>query len=40
VLSIVWGRFKLEAVDLSDELIIESVGIGEKKGPMMVKVRR
>ena len=40
VLIALWKRYDLEAVDTDEELVIESVGIGEKKGPLMVKATR
>lgn len=39
VLTTVWRRFELEAVDPHEELFIESVGIGEKKGPLLVRAK-
>jgi cytochrome P450 len=39
VLATVWRRFELELVDPNEELRVESVGIGEKEGPLMVRAR-
>lgn len=39
VLATLWRRYELEAVDADEELIMESVGIGEKKGPLIVRAR-
>ncbi len=40
VLIALWKRHDFEAVDTDEKLVIESVGIGEKKGPLMVKATR
>ncbi|KAJ9641648.1 hypothetical protein H2204_002710 [Knufia peltigerae] len=39
VLVTLWRRYELEAVDADEKLILESVGIGEKEGPLIVKAR-
>ncbi|KIW16058.1 hypothetical protein PV08_06109 [Exophiala spinifera] len=41
VLVTLWRRYELEAVDVDgdEKLVMESVGIGEKKGPLVVKAR-
>ena len=39
VLTAVWRRYKLEAVDPDEQLVLESVGIGEKQGPLLVRAR-
>jgi benzoate 4-monooxygenase len=39
VLTVVWRRYKLEAVDPDEPLVVESVGIGEKKEPFLVRAR-
>ena len=40
VLAAVWRTYELEACDKNEMLIVESVGIGEKKGPLMVTAKR
>lgn len=39
VLTAIWRRYELEAVDPDEQLVVESVGIGEKQGPLMVRAR-
>ncbi len=39
VLTTVWRRYKLEAVDPDEQLVVESVGIGEKKGRLLVRAK-
>lgn len=39
VLTAVCQHFDIEAEDRTEQLIVESVGIGEKKGPLMVRVK-
>ncbi|OAL36936.1 hypothetical protein AYO20_03705 [Fonsecaea nubica] len=39
VLTAVWRRFDLEVLDPAEELIVDSVGIGEKHGPLMVRAK-
>src|ERR1700743_489203 len=39
ILATVWRRYDLELVDPDEELIMESVGIAEKQGPLMVRAR-
>ena len=39
VLTTIWRRYKLEAVESDENLVVESVGIGEKKGPLLVRAR-
>ncbi|KAI1628552.1 cytochrome P450 [Exophiala viscosa] len=39
VLTTLWRRYELEAVDPAEELIVETVGIGEKKGSLMVRAK-
>ncbi|OAP60837.1 hypothetical protein AYL99_05839 [Fonsecaea erecta] len=39
VLTAVWRRYDLEVIDPAEELIVESVGIGEKQGPLMVRAK-
>ena len=34
-----WAKYKIEAVDQQERLVVESVGIGEKQGPLMVTVK-
>ncbi len=31
-------NYRFEAVDIKEKLVMESVGIGEKRGPLLVKV--
>lgn len=42
VLVTVWAKYDIQAVELQEHLVVESVGIGEKEGPLMVtaKIRR
>ncbi|OCT51550.1 putative benzoate 4-monooxygenase cytochrome P450 [Cladophialophora carrionii] len=39
ILAAVWRRYELELVDPNEELVVESVGIGEKQGPLMVRAK-
>lgn len=39
VLTSICQRFDIETEDLTEQLVVESVGIGEKKGPLMVRVK-
>ena len=39
VLTAVWRRYTLEVLNPDEELVMESVGIGEKQGPLMVRAR-
>ena len=36
VLVALWSRYEIKAVDRHERLVVESVGIGEKRGPLMV----
>ncbi len=40
VLATLWRNFEFEAVDKHEELQMESVGVGEKKGPLLCIVRK
>ena len=40
VLAAVWRTYELTAVDADEELVMESFGISEKRGPLMVKACR
>lgn len=35
----VWRRYELVPVDPQEKLVVESVGIGEKKGPLIVRAK-
>ena len=39
VLTTVWRQYELEPVDWDEKLLYESVGIGEKKGPLLVRAK-
>lgn len=39
VLTTLWRRYDLEAVDPTEKLVVETVGIGEKEGPLMVTAK-
>jgi benzoate 4-monooxygenase len=36
VLATVWRRYELKPVDCEENLVVESVGVGEKKGALLV----
>jgi hypothetical protein len=40
VLVAVWRSYELELVDPTEKLEIESMGIAEKRGPLLVKAMR
>ncbi|KAH8889199.1 cytochrome P450 [Thozetella sp. PMI_491] len=40
VLSTLWRNFEFEPVDPQEKLQMESLGVGEKKGPLLCRVRR
>jgi hypothetical protein len=39
ILAAIWRRYDLELVEPDEKLVVESVGIGEKQGPLMVRAR-
>lgn len=39
VLVTLWARYEFEAVNPQEELVVESVGIGEKQGSLMVNAK-
>jgi cytochrome P450 len=40
IVSTLWRNFEFEPVDKEEELKMQSVGVGEKKGPLLCTVRK
>jgi cytochrome P450 len=40
ILSTLWRNFEFKAIDKNEELKMESVGVGEKKGPLLCTARK